>query len=544
MYQALYRKYRPTSFDDVVGQEHITQTLRNEIIAGKPSHAYLLMGSRGTGKTTCAKLIAKAVNCLNPQNGSPCGECEMCRGIDNGSIMDVLEIDAASNNGVDNIRDLREEANFLPAAAKYRVYIIDEAHMLSVGAVNALLKIMEEPPEHVIFILATTEVHKMPATIQSRCQRFDFKRIGTEQMSKRLETICINEGFTFESEALTMISRLAEGGMRDAISMLDLCASHSKDITAMSVQLSAGLVAQDYLFEITDAIISSDVSRLYEIIANVNDAAVEYDRLCQQLITHFRNLMVVSTVQKPENMVICSSETLLRYSEQAKKYSVSKILYGISILQDCAVAMKKSSSRRFEMEMSLIKICDPRLSSLNEGLVTRIENLEAKLNYIIANGIKTENDSTSEVEERRTPTNMPVSPKPNSGTQSQPAPKPSITPKNDDTPAVPMENWSDILERLKALNPALRGVLLTSSAYIKGRFVLIDCNNPLFVDMINSSEITKNTLKQAIVEVTGRKYHIGPYKKSKPDLSATENKSNLDKILELAAQNGVDIKEI
>ncbi len=543
MYQALYRKYRPMSFDDVVGQQHITQTLRNEIIANKPSHAYLLMGSRGTGKTTCAKLIAKAVNCLNPKNGSPCGECDMCRGIDSGSIMDILEIDAASNNGVDNIRDLREEANFLPTVAKYRVYIIDEAHMLSTGAVNALLKIMEEPPEHVIFILATTEIHKMPATIQSRCQRFDFKRIGVDDMSARLQEICDRENISVEKEALVMISRLAEGGMRDAISLLDLCAAHSKEITVMSVQQAAGLVAQDYLFDITNAIIKGDVTPLYDIISNVNGVSVEYDRLCQQLITHYRNLMVVSTVQKPENMIICSSDTLSRYQEQAKRYSVAKILYGISVLQECAANMTKSSSRRFELEMALIKMCDTGLSASNESLLARIEYLEGKLNYIMANGVTvSENKETSSTDTPQTMQDKPIKTEHIINTTEIATPK-IIEPKKEELPTVPMENWQEVLERLKILNNALRGVLLNSSAYIRGKHVLIDCDNPIFIDMVKTNEVTKNTLKQAIMEVTGRKYAIGPYNKPKP-VSIGNTTSKLEEILAIANENGVDIKEI
>ena len=222
MHIALYRKYRPAFFADVVGQEHITHTLQSEVAAGNPAHAYLFTGSRGTGKTTCAKILAKALNCKDPRNGDPCGECEVCRGIDDGSVLDVLEIDAASNNGVDNIRDLRDEANFTPAVGRYRVYIIDEAHMLSPGAFNALLKIMEEPPAHVVFILATTEVHKIPATILSRCQRFDFYRIPREAIASRLEYIAGQEGFTVTREAAELIAGLSDGALRDAISLLDL----------------------------------------------------------------------------------------------------------------------------------------------------------------------------------------------------------------------------------------------------------------------------------------------------------------------------------
>ena len=303
MYQALYRKWRPRTFEEVVGQEHITTTLKNEMIQGKPAHAYLLMGSRGTGKTTCAKLIAKAVNCRNPVDGSPCGQCDCCRGVDNGSLVDVVEIDAASNNGVDNIRDLREEAVFLPNIAKYRVYIIDEAHMLSVGAVNALLKIMEEPPEHVIFILATTEVHKIPATIQSRCQRFDFKRIAPEVIRDRLLFIAGQEDMTLTEEAAALIARIADGGMRDALSLLDLCWAHAHDITVETVSEAAGLVGQDYLFEIADAAATGDFTGAMDAMERLAGQAVEYDRLCSQLISHYRNLLVAATARDPEQLI-------------------------------------------------------------------------------------------------------------------------------------------------------------------------------------------------------------------------------------------------
>ena len=247
MYQALYRKYRPTSFDDVVGQKHITDILRQEVASGRIAHAYLFTGSRGTGKTTCSKILAKAVNCPHQSGGNPCGVCDVCRGIDNGSITDVLEIDAASNNGVDNIRDLRAETNFTPASVKYRIYIIDEAHMLSIGAANALLKILEEPPEYVIFILATTELHKIPATILSRCQRFSFKRISPEVISQRVKDVASRENLEIDNDAADMIAKLADGGMRDALSLLDLCSGLGKKITMDTVIESAGLAGSETL---------------------------------------------------------------------------------------------------------------------------------------------------------------------------------------------------------------------------------------------------------------------------------------------------------
>lgn len=255
MYRVLYRKWRPQTFEEVYGQPHITATLKNELVSGRVAHAYLFTGSRGTGKTTCAKILSKAVNCLSPHDGDPCNECEICRGIDNGSVLDVIEIDAASNNGVDNIRDLRDEANFTPVKAKYRVYIIDEVHMLSTGAFNALLKILEEPPEHVIFILATTEVHKLPATILSRCQRFDFKRITPEDICARLQYVAEHENITLDEDAAALIAKVADGALRDALSLLDRCCAVDEHITSEVVTKSAGLAGRDYLMRLSKCII-------------------------------------------------------------------------------------------------------------------------------------------------------------------------------------------------------------------------------------------------------------------------------------------------
>lgn len=260
MYKVLYRKWRPQVFADVVGQPQVTITLKNELMAGRIAHAYLFTGSRGTGKTTCAKILAKAVNCLDLHDGDPCGNCEICRGIESGSVMDIVEIDAASNNGVDNIRMLREEANFTPAAAKYRVYIIDEVHMLSTGAFNALLKTLEEPPEHVIFILATTEVHKLPATILSRCQRFDFRRIPPQEIAGRLTYVAEQENAVLEEQAGLLLARLADGALRDALSLLDQCLGRSKQVTLEVVQETVGLVGRDHLFALSEAVRGHDSS--------------------------------------------------------------------------------------------------------------------------------------------------------------------------------------------------------------------------------------------------------------------------------------------
>ena len=292
MYRALYRKWRPRKFADVVGQEAIVTALQNQIAAGRIGHAYLFTGTRGTGKTTCAKIFAKAVNCLDTTSPDPCGECAVCKGIDEGTILDVSEIDAASNNSVDDIRDLRDETAYLPAVCKYKVYIIDEVHMLSTSAFNALLKTMEEPPEHVIFILATTEVQKVPATILSRCQRYDFQRITADKIAGRLEYVAGQENIELDHNAAELIGRLADGAMRDALSILDTCAGVSNTVDEALVRRMAGVTDRKYLFEISDAIAARDAVKALQEIAALRQQSVDMRRLCMELAGHYRNLML------------------------------------------------------------------------------------------------------------------------------------------------------------------------------------------------------------------------------------------------------------
>ena len=547
MYQALYRKWRPRTFEEVVGQEHITTTLKNEMIQGKPAHAYLLMGSRGTGKTTCAKLIAKAVNCRHPVEGSPCGQCDCCRGVDNGSLVDVVEIDAASNNGVDNIRDLREEAVFLPNVAKYRVYIIDEAHMLSVGAVNALLKIMEEPPEHVIFILATTEVHKIPATIQSRCQRFDFKRIAPEVIRDRLLFIAGQEDMTLSEEAAELIARIADGGMRDALSLLDLCWAHDHEITVDTVSEAAGLVGQDYLFEIADAAATGDFSGAMDTMERLAGQAVEYDRLCSQLVSHYRNLLVAATARHPEQLIVCLPQTLEQYKKQAAGFTPAALMDAIRTLQDTQNAMARSTSRRAEMELALLKLSDRRVSPSREALVARIEELEAKLNRLLAEGIRPAPaavQSPSAGETAQLPQEEPAEPEQVAMPDMEPSAAPPETaaqPKAASTPVEPMpeERWLQVLERLNVINKMLAGALQGSHAYRRGQTVLIECDKPIFLEMMRSNDFTRQSLKRAIAEVTGVKYGVGPY--TAAPKAAVPQSSPLEDLIKQAEGMGIPV---
>lgn len=358
MYQALYRKYRPQVFADVVGQEHVTKTLMNEIRTGRTSHAYLFTGSRGTGKTTCAKIFAKAVNCEHPHDGDPCNECEICRGIDNGSVMDVVEIDAASNNGVDSIRDIRDEANFTPVNGKYRVYIIDEVHMLSIGAFNALLKTLEEPPEHVKFILATTEVHKLPATILSRCQRFDFKRINPEDIAARVLYVAGKEGLDVTQDAANLIARLADGALRDALSILDQCMGHGQHIDEAVVNEVVGLTGKQHLFDLADAIIRHDSASALDQINDLHNNSIDMERLCSELINHFRNLMVCRAVSDPQNLIVCSPQELQEYQKAARDCSMADIMNALNVLGETLTFIRKGLNRRVEMEMAIIRLCN------------------------------------------------------------------------------------------------------------------------------------------------------------------------------------------
>ena len=380
MYLALYRKYRPKTFDDVISQEHITTTLKNQLKNGQNSHAYLFTGSRGTGKTTCSKILAKAVNCLNPVDGNPCLECEACRAIEEESS-DVTEIDAASNNGVDYVRDLKEEAVYAPISCKYRVYIIDEVHMLSTAAFNALLKLIEEPPPHVIFIFATTETHKVPATILSRCQRFEFRRIDINDSKKRLLNIAEKENVKLSEDAAFLISKISDGGMRDALSLLDQCISVSENITADVVRECAGISGSDYLFDISEKIENQDIPALLKILDELNSRSKNINRLIEELIAHYRILMLLKA--GADNSVIrVTDEELNRYRSAAESYTLGEIMRCISILSEFLGNMGRVVNPLLHAEMCFIRLASPKLDINEEGLNTRIELIEKKLEKI------------------------------------------------------------------------------------------------------------------------------------------------------------------
>ena len=359
MYRALYRKWRPQRFEDVVGQRAIVTALKNQITANRVGHAYLFTGVRGTGKTTCAKIFAKAVNCLHPVNGDPCGGCGVCKGIDNGSILDVVEMDAASNNGVDDIRDLRDETAYTPSACKYKVYIIDEVHMLSTAAFNALLKTLEEPPAHVIFILATTEIQKVPATILSRCQRYDFTRIGPEDIARRVEYIAGEEKLELSPDGAELIARLADGALRDALSILDTCAGVTAKIDADVVRRMAGVTDRSYLFRISDALEAQDGATALAQLAQLRQQSVDVKRLTEELIAHYRALMLAALPGGQSLLSGVSPEEEALYLEKGPQLGQREAIRAIRALGSALEHMTRGSDQRIELELALFGLSEP-----------------------------------------------------------------------------------------------------------------------------------------------------------------------------------------
>ena len=380
MHKALYRVYRPKTFGDVVGQEHIVKTLKNQIKNNNIGHAYLFSGTRGTGKTSTAKIFARAVNCLNPINEEPCNECEICIDTLNDNIMDIVEIDAASNNSVDDIRELRESVKYTPSKAKYKVYIIDEVHMLSQGAFNALLKTLEEPPSYVIFILATTEPHKIPATILSRCQRFDFKRVSSKDIASRMSYICKKENIEAEEKALSLIARNSQGALRDALSILDQCISFGNEkIEYNDVIELLGTVNIDELFELSQSIIDENTKKSLEILNEFIIWGKDIRNLINDLIDHFRNLMVCKVSKDLDEIISLPEESIERLKEQSQNVNINDLIRILNILSETQDSMKSSSNTRILAEVTIMKIAQPMFDESKEALIKRIENLEEKI---------------------------------------------------------------------------------------------------------------------------------------------------------------------
>ncbi len=498
-YQALYRKYRPQTFDDVSGQLAVTQTLKTQLVSGKMSHAYLFTGSRGTGKTTCAKILAKAVNCLNPQDGNPCNCCEACKAIDSGACMDVLEIDAASNNGVDNVRDLRDDAIYTPSQVKKRVYIIDEVHMLSISAFNALLKIIEEPPEHLLFILATTELHKVPATILSRCQRFSFRRISQEDIAARLQYVAYQENIDLDDSAARVLARMADGGMRDGLSLLDQCASATAgELTAERVYACLGIAGERKAAELMTYISAHDTTKALELFNRLYADGKEMGALLDELACLARDLLILKTAPDAGLAMLSGVADDAQCAALAKTISTGELVLMMEQLETTMSGFTRSASRRMDAELCLIRLCQPELQLDAQSLNARLTRMEEQ--------IKSENLVVNQPIPAPAPTQvavpveeLPAEPVENVGIPAAQEPATTATPLPDDTP---VGFWPELITAIRQeMKPPLVGFFTTGeNAPIKGilrnQQVVLLCSNCFTLDMVNKPEV---------LEMVGRK---------------------------------------
>ncbi len=547
MYQALYRKWRPKTFDDVAGQEHITTTLRNELKNDRISHAYLFTGSRGTGKTTCAKILAKAVNCLNPKDGSPCGECEICREIDNGTSIDVFEMDAASNRKIDDIRSVIDEVQGTPYKCRYKVYIVDEVHMLTAESFNALLKILEEPPSHVIFILATTEVHKIMLTIQSRCQRFDFHRIPPRDIADRLLYVANHEDITLDDAAAMLIASVSDGAMRDALSLLDRCIAISREVSSEVVRTAAGLADKGYLYDLAACVINKNTAKALGIIDRLYGEAKDMPLLCDELIAHFRALMLIKSVSNPRDIVVFTDSEFEQSVAQADYLSLADIVFYMDVLSRAYQRMGKGTGDRTELEMAVVKLCSPELDVTNESIAARITALEQAVRKGIAYAapaqpapmpltdgekVRTEEPQKAEdtapielqkqdavISEEKTEQKVQTAePKPEPKPEEKPAQKAAPKQKQGEVDIVklsreakPFSNWSELVESFRGTSATIAASLSGSEAFVNGNYLLIKAESDLAFEMLKKPE-KRRAIREALVAHTGRQYRLGPYR--------------------------------
>lgn len=505
-YRALYRKWRPVDFDDVSGQDAITDILKYEVANNKLSHAYLFCGSRGTGKTSCAKILAKAVNCLNPRNGNPCNECEACRSIDAGIATDVIEMDAASNNGVDNVRDMKDEIAFTPALLKYRVYIIDEVHMMSGSAFNALLKTLEEPPSYVVFILATTEFHKLPTTIVSRCQRFDFRRISTDNIMARLKHIAKNEGISLTDDGARVIARVSRGGMRDAVSLLELCAGARKTVDERLVFDTVGTGNRDNSYKLIEAILTQNYTAVYATVNDVVMNSADISVFWQEIIDSYRDIMVVKNTDRAKDYLDLTEveyESLVRL---AKSFTPARLAYHVSLLEGAMGDMQRAfNSKRSIAEIALTRMCDAKSSLTPEALALRVDELERELS-IMKLGVGTVNRIVNDE------TNVQVLPtvkvveekveekeeKPNSATKTEA--EETVKPVQK---TVKYERWSHVVERIGELKCSLSVQFTKSQAYRKPDGMFLIRMNSFFAKKLSGSDADLSILRGVLAEKEG-----------------------------------------
>jgi DNA polymerase III, subunit gamma and tau len=565
LYQVLYRKWRPKTFSDVSGQEHITTTLLNELSTNRLNHAYLFTGSRGTGKTTCAKILAKAVNCLHPVNGNPCGECEICKGIDSGGILDVTEMDAASNRKIDDIRQIIDEVQFKPSKCKYRVYIIDEVHMLTTEAFNALLKTLEEPPEHAIFILATTEVHKLPQTILSRCQRFDFHRIPPRAIADRLLYVASQEGVTLSDGAALLAASVADGALRDALSLLDRCIAISSDIDEDVVRSAAGLARKTYLFELANCVINKNTAKALEIVNRLYGESKDMARLCDELLSHFRTLMLIKSVKNPRDIIIMADDEFEQAQVQSDYLSLADIVYYMDVLSRAYQNMGRGTGDRTELEMAVVKLSSAELDGTVEALTARVTALEKAVKKgIRVNCVPEQVQAVSQPVQSETPkpevqksepekvqevkpvveTEKDEPAAPTTKIQGQPAqeqpaltasaPKKAVQRQSVDLDAIynnaqPFPDWAEVVNNMKPVSRTIAAAFANSSAYTSGKYMLIDTDNEMAFELLKNNE-RRQEIRQLIFETTGQHYNLGPYKR--PSAKQEDKTDPVDRLVE------------
>src|SRR5574344_103612 len=528
MHKALYRVYRPKTFEDVVGQEHIVKTLKNQIKNNNIGHAYLFSGTRGTGKTSTAKIFARAVNCLNPINEEPCNECEICVDTLNDKIMDIVEIDAASNNSVDDIRELRESVKYTPSKAKYKVYIIDEVHMLSQGAFNALLKTLEEPPSYVIFILATTEPHKIPATILSRCQRFDFKRVSSKDIADRMSYICEKENIQAEDKALSLIARSSQGALRDALSILDQCMSFGNDkIEYNDVIELLGTVNIDELFQLSQSIIDEDTKKSFQILNEFIIWRKDIRNLINDLIDHFRNLMVCKVSKDLDEIISLPEESIERLKEQSKTININDLIRILNILSETQDSMKSSSNTRILAEVTMMKIAQPMFDESKEALIKRIENLEKIIESGNIKVVTVQNESEINTVPQRVQVDEPQERKEDIVYEEV---------KSEDVKLVE-SSWKKVIQKIKEDKKLSIAALLreVSSFNVKDNilYLIFNDNFSFARSRLNSKE-TIDYIESIIREILNRSFNIQIYLKSEvTSLNLQEEVTKVDKGLEI-----------
>ena len=515
MYRALYRKYRPSTFDDVCGQEHITSILKYQCETGKHSHAYLFCGTRGTGKTSCSKILAKAINCLSPENGNPCGKCANCVSIDSGSCMDVVEMDAASNNGIDDIRDIRDEVVYTPSELKYKVYIIDEVHMLSINAFNGLLKTLEEPPSYVVFILATTEIHKLPTTIVSRCQRYDFRKLSNDTIVQRLEHIAKNENIDITLDAMRIIARLASGGMRDAISLFELCSGSNKKIDENIVCDMLGVSGVESISELVCAIKEKNYERIFGIVSEIENSSKDISVFWQDVIRFFRDMLVYKTLKDPVTYLEMSAPELSSLKNAVIGLSSADIIRLSKILDTALPVMQRAGAyKRNVAEMTLIRMCDASLDNSSDAMIARINDLESKLMRLSAaisdlqsggenislsdqkKEINNNDDQTTDMRDKKLNRS-------NVGLFEKEPEFVQIQSQTQNYKILPY--WDDVINSVRSIIPTAKGFIDNSEARLTddGDFVItVDSE---MTQKILSREKARNALSDAISFYEGRR---------------------------------------